>query len=49
MQAETARFFAEPLPGRGEPLGSPGGAGQTVVIGADTELAACRPKRETVS
>ncbi len=26
---ENARFFAEPLPGRDEPLGSPGGAGKT--------------------
>ena len=46
---DNARFFAEPLPGRGEPLGSPGGAGKTGVIAADTELVASRPKRETVS
>ena len=25
---DNARFFAEPLPGRDEPLGSPGGAGK---------------------
>ena len=46
---DNARFFAEPLPGRDEPLGSPGGAGKTGVIGADTELVAFRPHRETVA
>ena len=46
---DNARFFAEPLPGRDEPLGSPGGAGQAGVTGADTELVASHPKRETVS
>ena len=46
---DNARFFAEPLPGRDEPLGSPGGAGKAGVTGADTELVASHPKRETVS
>jgi NAD-dependent dihydropyrimidine dehydrogenase PreA subunit len=46
---DNARFFAEPLPGRAQPLGSPGGAGKAGVIGADTELVAGHPKRETVS
>ena len=32
---ENARFFAEPLPGRDEPVGSPGGAGKIGGIGAD--------------
>ena len=45
---DNARFFAEPLPGREEPLGSPGGASRAGVIGADTELVACHPQRETV-
>ena len=46
---DNARFFAEPLPGRDEPLGSPGGAGRTGVAGADTELVAAHPQREPVS
>ncbi len=45
---DNARFFAEPLPGRDKPLGSPGGAQKTGVIGADTELVAAFPRRETV-
>ena len=45
---DNARFFAEPLPGREEPLGSPGGVSRAGVIGADTELVACHPQRETV-
>ena len=43
---ENARFFAEPLPGRGEPLGSPGGAGRAGVVGADTPFVASLPPRE---
>jgi NAD-dependent dihydropyrimidine dehydrogenase PreA subunit len=35
---DNARFFAEPLPGRDEPLGSPGGARKIGTVGADTEL-----------
>jgi NAD-dependent dihydropyrimidine dehydrogenase PreA subunit len=38
--AENARFFAEPLPGRGEPLGKPGGAATVGEIGADTAFVA---------
>jgi ferredoxin len=34
--AENARFFAEVLPGRTEPLGSPGGAAKVGPIGVDT-------------
>jgi NAD-dependent dihydropyrimidine dehydrogenase PreA subunit len=40
---DNARFFAEPLPGRAEPLGSPGGAARTGPVGADTEYVAGLP------
>jgi ferredoxin len=43
---ENARFFAGPLPGRDEPLGSPGGAGKVGVAGADTPFVAALPHRE---
>lgn len=33
---ENARFFSEPLPGRAEPLGSPGGAAELGPVGVDT-------------
>jgi NAD-dependent dihydropyrimidine dehydrogenase PreA subunit len=36
--ADNARFFSEPLPGRAEALGSPGGAAQLGPLGVDTEL-----------
>ena len=45
---DNARFFSEPLPGRDEPLASPGGAGDLGVVGVDTELVASHPARETV-
>lgn len=47
-QADNTRFFAEPLPGRDTPLGSPGGAGKTGVVGADTELVASHPRLDSV-
>jgi len=47
-QDDNARFFAETLPGREGPLGSPGGARRTGVVGADTDLVASYPRRETV-
>ena len=34
----NARFFAESLPGRDEPLRSPGGASKAGRVGVDTEL-----------
>jgi NAD-dependent dihydropyrimidine dehydrogenase PreA subunit len=40
---ENARFFTGPLPGRGEPLGSPGGAATLGVVGADTPFVAALP------
>jgi hypothetical protein len=43
---QNVRFFAEPLPGRGEPLGSPGGAGKLGVAGSDTPFVAALPPRE---
>jgi len=42
---ENAQFFAELLPGRHEPLGSPGGAAKLGVVGADTPLVAGLPRR----
>ena len=44
--AENARFFTEPLPGRDEPLGSPGGAAKLGALGADTPRVAAIPPRE---
>ncbi|MBB3042639.1 ferredoxin [Nocardioides soli] len=37
---DSRTFFDEPLPGRAEPIGSPGGAQAYGVIGADTPLVA---------
>ena len=48
-QDDNARSFAETLPGRGLPLGSPGGARRAGVVGADTDLVALYPRRETVA
>jgi NAD-dependent dihydropyrimidine dehydrogenase PreA subunit len=44
---DNARFFAEPLPGRDEPLGSPGGARILGRIGTDTPLVAEAPPNES--
>jgi NAD-dependent dihydropyrimidine dehydrogenase PreA subunit len=46
---DNARFFAEPLPGRDEALGSPGGAARFGVVGVDTELVASHPVADTVA
>ena len=43
-QADNARFFAEPLPGRDAALDSPGGAVKTGVVGVDTSLVAGHPR-----
>ena len=40
---DGARFFGEPLPGRDEPLGAPGGAAEIGPIGVDTPLVAAHP------
>jgi NAD-dependent dihydropyrimidine dehydrogenase PreA subunit len=41
---DNGAFFAEVLPGRAEPIGSPGGAAATGPIGADTALARSQPR-----
>ena len=38
--ADNARFFSEPLPGRSEPLGLPGGAANVGPLGVDTQFVA---------
>ncbi|MFF6785255.1 ferredoxin [Streptomyces sp. NPDC012510] len=43
--ADNKRFFAEPLPGRDEPIGAPGGATAHGPVGADTELVAAYDSR----
>ena len=35
---DNQHFFAEPLPGRGAPIGNPGGSAKVGPIGADTPL-----------
>ena len=42
---ENARFFTEPLPGRDQPLASPGGAARLGPTGADTPFVAELPPR----
>jgi hypothetical protein len=41
--ADNAAFFGEPLPGRTDPIGSPGGAARLGPVGVDTELVASLP------
>jgi NAD-dependent dihydropyrimidine dehydrogenase PreA subunit len=41
--ADNAAFFTEVLPGRSEPLGSPGGAARLGVLNVDTPLVAESP------
>jgi NAD-dependent dihydropyrimidine dehydrogenase PreA subunit len=43
--ADKAAFFAETLPGRDAPLGSPGGATDLGRVGVDTPLVAALPPR----
>jgi NAD-dependent dihydropyrimidine dehydrogenase PreA subunit len=40
---ENAAFFEETLPGREEPLGSPGGAAKLGALGVDTPFVASQP------
>jgi NAD-dependent dihydropyrimidine dehydrogenase PreA subunit len=42
---DNAKFFAAPLPGHSEPIGSPGGAAKLGAFDADTELVASQPPR----
>jgi NAD-dependent dihydropyrimidine dehydrogenase PreA subunit len=44
--ADNARFFSEALPGRSEPLGSPGGAAKVGTVGVDTPMVAGVPLRQ---
>jgi len=37
---DNRRFFTEPLPGRDEPLGAPGGSRKTGPLGVDTPMVA---------
>ena len=41
--ADNQAFFTEVLPGRDEPLGSPGGAAKIGPLGVDTPLVAAQP------
>ncbi|HET6627993.1 MAG TPA: ferredoxin family protein, partial [Nocardioidaceae bacterium] len=42
---DNARFFSEPLSGRDQPLGSPGGAAKMGALEGDTELVrSCPPQ-----
>lgn len=43
---DNERFFTETLPGRSEPLNSPGGAAKMGALGADTELVTSHPLPE---
>jgi hypothetical protein len=42
--ADNEAFFTEVLPGRDEPLGSPGGAAKVGPLGVDTPLVAGQPR-----
>jgi NAD-dependent dihydropyrimidine dehydrogenase PreA subunit len=42
---ENVRFFTEPLPGRDQPLGSPGGAARLGPVGVDTPFVTELPPR----
>lgn len=44
--ADNERFFAEPLPGRDEPIGTPGGATLLGPVGVDTEMVAAMSPQE---
>ena len=46
---ETRVFFTVRLPGRDQPMGSPGGAARLGPAGADTDLVAARPERQTAT
>jgi ferredoxin len=45
-QKDNEDFFTQTLPGRSEPLHSPGGAARTGRLGVDTPLVAASPHRE---
>ncbi len=43
--ADNERFFAQALPGRERPLGSPGGAGKLGDLAVDTPMVAALPQQ----
>lgn len=43
---DNEEFFTQVLPGRSEPLGSPGGAARIGPLGVDTPLVASHPRRD---
>ena len=43
---DNGEFFTQSLPGRSEPLDSPGGAAKLGHLGVDTPLVASHPRRE---
>ncbi|HEX5120122.1 MAG TPA: ferredoxin family protein [Pseudonocardiaceae bacterium] len=45
-RADNKAFFEQTLPGKEAPLGTPGGAQRTGVIGADTLTVTARPPAE---
>lgn len=47
--ADNSAFFSETLPGRGAPLGSPGGAAKLGVLGVDTPLVTDLPPQNGVA
>jgi NAD-dependent dihydropyrimidine dehydrogenase PreA subunit len=47
--ADNEAFFAQTLPGRSEPLGSPGGAAKIGPLGVDTQLVASLPSAQKAS
>ena len=46
-QPDNAAFFFETLPGRNEPLGSPGGAAKMGPLGVDAPLVASLPEQDS--
>jgi len=44
--ADNERFFAEPLPGRDAPIGTPGGATLLGPVGVDTEMVTEHPPQD---
>ncbi|MCV7092949.1 ferredoxin family protein [Mycobacterium interjectum] len=46
--ADNEAFFTEVLPGRDEPLGSPGGAAKIGALGVDTPLVAAQPRVDEI-
>ena len=43
---DEVRFFGEVLPGREEPIGSPGSSSEVGPVGVDTEMVANSPRKD---